>query len=351
MTATTSTLLKPAILLTNDDGISPESAFILPLARQLCDDGHDVIVCAPGGNNSACGQRITLSKTITMRRHRDFEERFAGRGSLSVFSIDQGTPCDCVIASIEPHTGLCARLTKQPHLVVSGINVGPNLGTDIFYSGTFSAARQASFYGIPSVALSLDLFTRQPNAEKHLPAVRAGLNAASAFVNKALAALPDQLPDPGRFHMREKLHDYSVARDASRNAQTRLEDAFSRGDIIFNVNIPTEWDGSFVASTLDSVLYRSIINIESVPSGIPGSKDEETEIRFSGKCYDQLRVPGSDVDVLQRTKSASVCPVSTHPVSHPLSLPDRFFAEVRKQPSAFWETAITEENVSHSQIS
>lgn len=337
--------LKPVILLTNDDGVCPDTALILPLARRLISDGHDVVVCAPGQNNSACGQRITLSSLMTMRRHSDYEQRFAPtqksmkHGSLHVFSIDQGTPSDCVIASIESDHGLLAHLSARPYLVVSGINVGQNLGSDILYSGTFAAARQAAMYGFPAIALSLDLFTNSINSPKHKAAVDNALNAASSFVAKALSILPKTLPDPGRRYPLETANGYSNTRDGTCELQTHLCDAFSRGDIVLNVNVPVQWNGQFTASTLDSIWYRSVIKMDHAPSGIPNDAKETVVFRFSGKCVDQLCSPGSDVHVLRHSKAASVTPVSTWPLNHVLALPQKFFNDVITKPNTFWNVS------------
>ena len=348
---------KPVLFLTNDDGVSPDSAIILPLAQRLVNDGNNVVVCAPGLNNSACGMRITLSEPNTLRRHLDLEKQFGCEkryednfkserniniGSLYVFSVDSGTPCDCVIVGIEPKTGLLGKMGFHPRLV-SGINVGQNLGTDIFYSGTFSAARQASIYGIPSVALSLNIWTRSPMARKHKLAIDNALSAASMFIKRASDALPTYLPDPGLFSIPCSVRatgierPYSISIDSQKSIQARLEDAFSRGDFVLNVNIPTDWDGTFAATSLDSVLYRSIIDLESIPSGIAGSEDEVVTFSFSGKNSDKLQSEGSDIKTLMSTKACSVSPVSTWPLCHALTLSEKFFHDALGQSTTFWE--------------
>lgn len=341
--------LKSTILLTNDDGICPDSALILPLARELTSEGHNVVICAPGRNNSACGQRITLGTPMTMRRHCEYEQRFQPNsrngkltGTLSVFSIDEGTPSDCIIAGIEPETGLLARLSTTPRLVVSGINIGQNLGTDVLYSGTFSAARQAAMYGLPAIALSLDLFTKYPNSPKHQCAVQNALRASSVFVKRAFAALPENLPDPGRVHASETKGANALDQDKTQNMEKRLKDAFSRGDIAFNINIPYDWNGTFVGSSLDSIWYRSVIDVKHVPSGILDSQDETVTIRFSGKRVDRMCFPGSDVDVLIKTGAASVSPVSAWPLNHALALPQQFFSDVIKESNLFWQIGIVD---------
>ena len=138
------------ILLTNDDGIS--SPGITLLAKALREDGHRVFTVAPDSNRSGCSHSIHfLSEPLKLKEI-----------VKDTFSCS-GTPVDCVItALLGGISELCISkedgrldLEKAPDLVLSGINAGANLGTDIVYSGTAAAARQGSFFGIPSVALSL----------------------------------------------------------------------------------------------------------------------------------------------------------------------------------------------------
>ena len=138
------------ILLTNDDGIT--SPGITLLAKALREAGHRVFAVAPDRNRSGCSHSIQfLWKPLKLK---EIEK--------DTFSCS-GTPVDCVITAL---LGGIAELRiskedgrldmeKAPDLVLSGINAGANLGTDIIYSGTAAAARQGSFFGIPSVALSL----------------------------------------------------------------------------------------------------------------------------------------------------------------------------------------------------
>jgi len=139
------------ILLTNDDGIS--SSGIILLAKALREAGHRVIVVAPDKNRSGCSHSICfLDKPIKIK---EIEK--------DTWSCS-GTPVDCVIVAllggipeIEIRTPQENKLNleKAPDVILSGINLGANLGTDLTYSGTAAAARQGSFFGIASVALSL----------------------------------------------------------------------------------------------------------------------------------------------------------------------------------------------------
>lgn len=124
------------ILITNDDGF--ESAGLIALAEALRPLGHVTIV-APTTEKSACGHSLTLTRPL---RFISIEDDF--------FKLDDGTPTDCIYLSLH---ALFEGDTK-PDLVVSGINKGSNLGEDITYSGTASAAMEAALHGVPAIAIS-----------------------------------------------------------------------------------------------------------------------------------------------------------------------------------------------------
>lgn len=127
------------ILLTNDDGVY--SPGLRELAIALSDLGT-VCVAAPSGERSAAGHALTMRMPIVVQEAKV-------DGASYAWSID-GTPADCV------KLGLEVLLNGQlPDVVVSGINVGANLGTDVLYSGTVSAAMEGTIEGIPSIAVSL----------------------------------------------------------------------------------------------------------------------------------------------------------------------------------------------------
>jgi 5'-nucleotidase len=124
----------PIVLVTNDDGA--HAAGLAALARALEELG-DVYVIAPEREQSACGHALTLHRPL--RVDRLGERRFAVNG----------TPSDCV------NLAALGFLLEPPVLVVSGINHGSNLGDDVTYSGTVSAAMEGTLLGIPSIAVSL----------------------------------------------------------------------------------------------------------------------------------------------------------------------------------------------------
>ncbi len=120
--------------VTNDDGIN--SPGILALEKVLAPFG-ELVVVAPDRDNSA------VSHSLTMNRPLKVTELSSNRYTLN------GTPTDCVVI------GLDKILKKKPDLLLSGINAGPNLGDDISYSGTVSAAVEGTMYSVPSMAISL----------------------------------------------------------------------------------------------------------------------------------------------------------------------------------------------------
>ncbi|MCK8823471.1 5'/3'-nucleotidase SurE [Fuchsiella alkaliacetigena] len=129
------------ILVTNDDGV--DSAGIQELIKALeAKEENQVVAVAPDKEQSATGHAITLYRPLRVKEmnYRDIESKF--------LAVD-GTPADCVKLGVE------AILDEEPDLVISGINRGPNLGCDVLYSGTVSAAIEGLLMGIPAVAVSL----------------------------------------------------------------------------------------------------------------------------------------------------------------------------------------------------
>ena len=130
------------ILISNDDGIAANG--IRALTETLSKE-HEVYVVAPDRERSAAGHSLTLHTPL---RVEELEETKTGAKRTWVTT---GTPGDCVKIAIN------AILSPEeiPDLVISGINHGPNLGSDILYSGTVSCAMEGAMMGIPSIAVSL----------------------------------------------------------------------------------------------------------------------------------------------------------------------------------------------------
>jgi 5'-nucleotidase len=128
-----------SVLIANDDGIFANG--LRALAERLSAQ-YDVYVVAPDRERSAMGHALTLHKPIRV------DEVDLGGTIKQAYAIT-GTPSDCVKIALN------AVLDFRPDIVVSGINHGPNLGSDVIYSGTVSAAMEGAVHGLPSIATSL----------------------------------------------------------------------------------------------------------------------------------------------------------------------------------------------------
>jgi len=188
------------LLLTNDDGI--HSGGIQALLTVLA-GSHEVWVVAPEAEKSGGSHSITLRDALRVRK--------VGERQYSC----RGTPADCVMVA------LLGLVPSDIDLVISGINHGPNLGTDILYSGTAAGARQGALMGVPSVALSAGVY-RPPFdfaagaefAARNLDTFRT-LGTDDHFLNVNFpAAGTDQaetvITFPSRRIYRDKLHTFDA---------------------------------------------------------------------------------------------------------------------------------------------
>jgi 5'-nucleotidase len=160
------------VLLTNDDGI--DSPGLLALSRRLAEVA-EVAVVAPADNQSAVGRGITL------RRDLDVDERQVP-GATVAFAVT-GTPVDCVRIAV---LGLAG---ERPDAVVSGANLGLNLGDDVTYSGTVAAAIEGLLLGLPAIAVS------QQSQEGELGFVGEGgwvFEPGARFVARLLARMAER---------------------------------------------------------------------------------------------------------------------------------------------------------------
>lgn len=153
---------RPLILVTNDDGVRADG--LTKLARSLALVGR-VVVVAPDQQRSAASHSITLHRPLRVERV-----------SKDTYAVD-GTPTDCIML------GIHEVLKQKPDIIVSGINHGANLGDDVHYSGTVSAAFEGGIMGINSIAVSL-----AENGGKHFAV------AADIAVQVVKKILKDGLP-------------------------------------------------------------------------------------------------------------------------------------------------------------
>jgi 5'-nucleotidase len=130
------------ILLTNDDGIHAPGLFAL---YQALEPHYELHIVAPESEMSAVGHAITLTSPLRV-------QAVNKNGSFFGYAVT-GTPADCVKIAVQE------LLKRPPDIILSGINLGANVGVNLLYSGTVSAATEGAFLGVRSAAISLD--TRQ----------------------------------------------------------------------------------------------------------------------------------------------------------------------------------------------
>lgn len=212
------------ILVTNDDGIA--SPALAQLRRHLEPYGR-VTVIAPDRNQSATSQSLTL--------HRPLRIHPLGEDTYSV----DGTPTDCVLVAFHGH------LVDRPDFVVSGINHGPNMGEDVFYSGTVAAAREGAMRGMPALAVS---------AHARTPA------------------------------------DYEKTADLGRRfAEKLLEMPRGKSALLLNVNVPLKWNGEVRAARLGARNYEEVLDQRTDPRG-------REYLWLGGSGVRHEPDPGSDTD-------------------------------------------------------
>ena len=131
-------MIKPKILITNDDGILSKGIYAL---WEAMNDIGETFIAAPSSEQSASSHSLTLSSPLRV----EILERKNGFKGWSI----NGTPVDCVKIAIR------SLMKKSPDILVSGVNHGANLGNNIIYSGTVSAATEGMIMGVPSIAISL----------------------------------------------------------------------------------------------------------------------------------------------------------------------------------------------------
>lgn len=232
------------ILLTNDDGIDSPGLIAL---HDLLKEKHNVWIMAPDGDRSGKSQSITLHDAIRVTP--------VGKKSFSC----SGTPADCVAIS------MLGAIPDSIDMVISGINLGPNLGTDIIYSGTAAAARQAALKDCPSIAVSLS---------RHRPPYDFSL--AAQFIGENIDLLRD----------------------------------LWRKDHFVNINIPEKLKSDYaveVTHPSKRIYEDELIKFEA-PRG-------DTYYFLSGIGIESSDLSGEDSSAILKG-NISISPVYLHPVNH-----------------------------------
>lgn len=171
------------ILLTNDDGIFATG---INVVGGVLAERYDVTVVAPDGNQSGSSHSLTLGDILPIRE-------VTMPCGLKGFAL-RGTPTDCILVAL-----LDVMKDDPPDIVVSGCNHGPNVGYDVLYSGTVSAALEGLRHHVPSIALSLDMeHGVQPHHFETAAAVLMGILAEPEFyegIVEATAILNVNVPN------------------------------------------------------------------------------------------------------------------------------------------------------------
>ncbi len=194
------------ILVTNDDGVLAPG--LLALAQEMRHLGK-VTILAPDRNWSGSGHVKTLDRALRMRE-------FHLEDGSQAFASD-GAPSDCVALA------MLGYFKEKFDLVVSGINVGANLGHDVTYSGTVTAAMEAVIAGVPGIAVSLEVPEGHVGAIDFQPAA----NAASIVVQNVIAkGLPAEtlLNINVPFLNAEDIHGFRITRQGVRVYHSRLDE-------------------------------------------------------------------------------------------------------------------------------
>jgi len=165
------------ILITNDDGIySPGIAALAQVAGRF----GEVVVVAPDVEQSSMGHAVTHSRPLTVKK-----SPIAFEGNIEAFRVN-GTPADCV--------ALGTHIYKKIDVVLSGINMGPNLGNSMWHSGTLAGAKQAVLLGIKGIAYSTPVGKSEPDFKTLDPYVSESLeillDAAPGLYNVNLPPQP-----------------------------------------------------------------------------------------------------------------------------------------------------------------
>lgn len=251
------------ILVSNDDGIYSNG--IRALVEGLVQE-NEVYVIAPDRERSATGHSLTLHRPLRL------DEVTHLPGVKAAYETD-GTPSDCVKLAIR------AILKEPPDVVISGINHGPNMGCDVMYSGTVSAAMEGAIFDIPSIAISFNDYKPQD------------FSCAVHFVSKLLKFIP-KIKFPPR--------------------------------TLLNVNVP-------------SVPFCNVAGVEITSLGVRPYNDYfEKRVDPRGKTYywlggspmEEDELPGTDVYAV-RNNLISITPVTIHMTN------DKMLGELKEWTKSF----------------
>ena len=306
---------KKWVLLTNDDGI--EAPGFEHLVKAMNRAGIPLVAFAPSTNKSACSMQLNLGKPIDLHNRNELIEQWNLDASVGVhlFALD-GTPCDTMIVALDG--GLKHVLPNiQPSIVLSGVNLGPNLSQDSYHSGTMGAAREAGLYGMPAIASSYTSFDPK--------GMQVGIDATVEFLQRVLPLVPNVPQNLCRPHIDARSEHVSSWPNqpnirTSEEADQQLMNAFLHGELMLNLNVPPNWNGSYLTTRLGMRWYRDAVQF------IDGNNGSVESTFTIGAAYiDNHVVENGDVDCVE-TGVASISSLPTWPQTHPLALDDALLA-------------------------
>ena len=290
-----SDMSKPALFITNDDGI--EAPGIQELIRQLNIEGFPLFVLAPSTEQSATGMRISVRKKLKVKNRQDIADKLQSdeKIPLKMYSLD-GSPCDCVIAALDGGIGMLEP-DLMPTMCISGVNQGPNISVDIMHSGTVSAARESALYGLPSIAVSLATYEHS-NFEY-------SVKGAIKIMQSCLDFLPKVPSDFLRKNGSKSVIELNPSLESIRKN-------FALGNIFLNLNAPVKWNGDYNTVSLGSRWYRNAIKSHDLDDGSMAFEVGAAEIV-------EEEIPGTDCFSVNSAEYA-ISPISSWPVNHPLGI-------------------------------
>ena len=263
------------ILISNDDGVFAPGILA---AKQAVEDLADVVVVAPEENNSSVGRRLTLFKHLELHK-------CTLKDGSPAYSVS-GTPADSVIVGVD------YIMDEKPDLVITGINTGINISSDITSSGTVCAAFEAVSLGIPAVAVSL-------------------------FINPKTSFKQDEngnwIAD----------YDFTLTKQVLHDVVSRIiEEGFPKDVDLFNLNVPSDYDcEEFKITTLSHrMLDKKVIDkkdsemAEIFNYSLEKNQNADDLIMIASNLvvdYD----PGSDGYALMVEKRPSLTPLDVNMTS------------------------------------
>ena len=309
------------LLLTNDDGI--EALGLRLLVQALHRAGHPIIVFAPAENQSATSMSINLNSPMKLRQRYDLVEEWGLCAATDTAPIHlyelHGRPCDTVIVALD---GGLQRLIPgiEPCLVISGVNLGPNLSQASLHSGTMGAAREAGLYGMPAIASSFTSFDSE--------GIENAITATVELVESALKVLPIIPQNRCRPHIDVTANHISRWPDIPQHPAWEsdpigaLRNAFRHGELMLNLNVPPQWDGTWATTRLGMRWYRNAVIFDNGGVAEGQLSDETATFTIAGAKIDHGSILQGDCDAIDVNKASISC-LPTWPQTHPLALDDR----------------------------